>query len=411
MAVIISPYVGDARGKLGAGVYLRSKGQTVVRGYNPSPLNRRTTTQQGQRSTFGAAVKFYSRGVQNLFNFAFENKSPKESDYNAFMRYNAKIGPYWGPEQMADDLYPSIAPWVMSRGSLQAVGVLLSENEVPRVVLTDVDSPTGDLTIGDVSAFLISNMQGVQEGDILTFVHIIAFGEPGDIFNPWVQTSDNQPVWVLGQLVINSDNPLPFQSIGGWSQSGLGSFSFWVGSREFSGHTSAACCVHSRIINGKLLVSDTVLQLGPYAQEIYEYSRSYGWYSKVMEAWKAESKSILQGQVSEQDTNIPDGSVVSYVNLPGQLSVFGEGWIKIGGRYTRSKLAGGAADRGLVLTTEDFQFYLRLHNGSYQVFDGQDGFNLTSVTIKYVDNATLVRLDGGISTGGPTFTDVKFYPW
>lgn len=410
MAVIISPYVGDARGKLGAGVYLRSKGQTIVRGYNPSPLNRRTTNQQGQRSTFGSAVKFYSRGVQNLFNFAYENKKTKESDYNAFMRYNAKFGPYWGPEQMADDLYPSIAPWIMSRGSLQSVDVLIAQNELPRVQLTDIETPGATPTIAEVSQTILRFMPGFQEGDILTFVHIIAWGEPGDNFNPWIQQLDEQPMWIIGQLVLDSDNPMPFSSIGGWCDSGAGSFSFWVGNRQFSSFTSAACCVHSRIINGRLLVSDTSLTLGPYAQEVYELSRSYSWYTKVMEAWKSEQTSILQGSVSEQETQIPEGSVETYVTLPSSLSGFGQAWTKIGGRLTRRKIVGGASTRGLVFETDDGVIYLTEGSDGLYYTNGEDRFTIAELRIKYLYNATLVLLVRS-DTSGPAVQSVKYYPW
>lgn len=410
MAVVISPYVGDARGKLGAGVYLRSKGQTVVRGYNPSPQNRRTASQQGQRSTFGAAVKFYSRGVQNLFNFAFENKSSKESDYNAFMRYNAKFGPYWGPEQMADDLYPSIAPWVMSRGSLSPVDCIFTANDLPRVPLYDVQSPGNTPTVGEVSRLLLSYDPGYQEGDILTFVFIMAYGEPGDVYNPWVQRLDRTPVWSIGQLVIDSGNVIPFSSIGGWCQPGGGEFPFWVGDRDLGSGTAAACVVHSRITNGKLLVSDTTLKLSTNAQDVFNYSRSYAWYTKVMAAWQAESKSILQGQVAENVVDLPEGDVETYVDLPASIGDFGQAWTKIGGRLVRSKIVGGAPNRGLVFETEEGWLYLA-NDGDYVVLtNGTQGYRFDEVRIKYLYNATLVLLPNSIS-GVPDIQSVKYYLW
>lgn len=409
MAVINSPWVGDARGKLGSGVYLRSKGQTIARGYNPSPLNRRTSPQQVQRSTFGSAVKFYSRGVQNLFKFAYQDKPTKESDYNAFMRLNAKIGPYWGPSQMNDDITPAIAPWAVSRGSLTSLKVNITQNEVPRIVWTDAPALGTDPSVAQVSQYIIDNSVGVQQGDILTFVHIVIYGEPGTESDPYVPFSDDVPVWNIGQMVIDTTDETPFSLIGGWSQSGGGEVDLWVGRRNLGGGMSMAACIHSRITNGKLYVSSEDMTLSASAQECFELYHSQAWMLKVLEAWHYEETSILQGSISDTQMDLPEYSVKVYADLPISLHELSQTWIVIGGNIPTSKLAGGNNTRGLLLdTTNSGTYYIDTVDGEHFVTDGADRFG--PMIVKRGNGNTLVRFNVQESVGS-NVTAVRYVNW
>lgn len=409
MAVINSPWVGDARGKLGSGVYLRSKGQTIARGYNPSPLNRRTSPQQEQRSTFGSAVKFYSRGVQNLFKFAYQDKPTKESDYNAFMRLNAKIGPYWGPSQMNDDITPAIAPWAVSRGSLTSLWVNITNNELPRVVWTDAPQLPEDPSVAQVSQYIIDNSVGMQQGDILTFVHIVIFGEPGTESDPYVPFTDDVPVWNIGQMVIDTTDETPFSLIGGWQQYQNGEQSVWVGRRDLGGGMSMAACIHSRITNGKLYVSSEDMTLSTAAQECYDLYHSSAWLRKVLEAWHYEESSILQGSISSNQMDLPEYSVKVYATLPTTFQQLGQSWIVIGGNIATSKLAGGNSTRGLLFNRDDGDpIYVEAVGDELMVSDSDNSYG--TLVVKRGNGNTLVRIDG-TSAGGPSITAVRYVPW
>lgn len=328
MAVIISPYVGDARGKLGAAVYMRSKGQTLVRGYNPSPLNRRTVSQQGQRAVFSSAVRFYSRGVQNLFQFAFEDKRTKESDYNAFMRYNAKLGPYYGPEQNGDDSYPALAPWVLTRGSL--VGKEVQWNVTPYVVFGWIASSPGN-TVAALSRAIIASDSNYEEGDILTFLSINTWRQPGSSAQPYGPNDGEVPEWTIMQLILDTtdDTQLtsPYWRISYDSAEGVRLF----GTGQFNGSSfaSAAGYVHSRVRNGKVYVSDAVLSLNSLANLAYNYGRSQVWYDKVMLAWGAEQASILQGSIARRAAELNPDYVSYPFSLPSDVDDIDGGVVKI----------------------------------------------------------------------------------
>jgi len=199
MAVINSPYVGNARGKLGEAVFYRSKGNTIARGYNPEPKNRRTVSQQSQRSVFSAAVKFYARGVQNLFLFAFENKKPQESDYNAFMRYNANRGMYFGPTQNDDDTYPALGDFILTRGSLGSFNQYLAAGG-PVLSFGFTSEITEPTTLGALSALLVQ--AGLMEGDIITFLGITTDSGLGTAAAP-VEVGTEVPQWHLIQFTID----------------------------------------------------------------------------------------------------------------------------------------------------------------------------------------------------------------
>lgn len=328
MAVVISPYVGDARGKLGAAVYLRSKGQTLVRGYNPSPLNRRTVSQQGQRAVFSSAVRFYSRGVQNLFQFAFEDKKSKESDYNAFMRYNAKKGMYFGPDENANDAFGALAPWVLTRGSLGSP--VPNFDSVPYVPFAGVTSQPAS-TVGAVSSAIIAADPSYEVGDILTFLGINTWMRPGSNSYPYDSVPEEIPEWTLRQLVLDPSDDTQLSSpdwfVAYSSDIGL---ELW-GGRTFNGSSfaSGVAFVHSRVRNGKVFVSNSQLVLNRYGNLVYNYGRSQTWLDLVMAAWGSEQASILQGGIVKRQKELNPDLIQYPFRLPQDIEDVDRASIKI----------------------------------------------------------------------------------
>lgn len=312
MAVINSPYVGNARGKLGDAVLYRSKGNTIARAYNPEPKNRRTVNQQSQRSVFSAAVKFYARGVQNLFLFAFENKKPQESDYNAFMRYNANRGMYFGPVQNDDDTYPALGDFVLTRGSLGSFSTRLSPSGPV------IDFPLGDLsstptTLGQLSQALVA--AGLMDGDILTFLGITTDSGAGSPSAP-VEVGSEVPSWNLKQFTIDLASTDTLTSLGivaaYASPPGILSVSIDNFGSYDEGIASGAVVV-SRQEGGLLRVSNSTLLLNDASQEALLYGRGLTWRNIVLAAWNSEQRSILQGGISTNYVPVDGGLRVAYL--------------------------------------------------------------------------------------------------
>lgn len=312
MAVINSPYVGNARGKLGDAVLYRSKGNTIARAYNPEPKNRRTVSQQSQRSVFSAAVKFYARGVQNLFLFAFENKKPQESDYNAFMRYNANRGMYFGPAQNDDDTYPALGDFVLTRGSLGSFNTrLASSGPVIDFQLSELAStPT---TLGELSQALVT--AGLMDGDILTFLGITTDSGTGSPSAP-VEVGSEVPNWGLKQFTVDLTSTDSLASLGivaeYASPPGILSISIDNFGSYDEGIASGAVVV-SRQEGGLLRVSNSTLLLNDASQEALVYGRGLTWRSIVLSAWNSEQRSILQGGISSNYVPDDGGLKVAYL--------------------------------------------------------------------------------------------------
>lgn len=297
MAVVVSPYVGNARGKLGEGVFYRAKGNTVVRGYNPAPQNRRTVSQQTQRAVFSSAVKFYSRGVQNLFQFAFEGKKTTESDYNAFMRYNSQLGMYFGPEQNQNDFYPAIGEWVLSRGSLGNIRTLMVDDSgVVARFYGMWESSQEPRTWGQVSELLVG--LGFVQGDFLTWLGINTNDLPSSEGEP-IEDAIDEPIWTIKQVQIDvssSASPIDLGVFVTFSPSQL-DISMDVGLDD--GTICGGSIVWSRVINGTVRVSNSQLLLNTLGKTALQYGRSDTWLAIVMEAWDAEQVAILQGSLSQ----------------------------------------------------------------------------------------------------------------
>lgn len=400
MAVINSPYVGNARGKLGEAVFLRSKGNTVARAYNPSPQNRRTASQQSQRSVFSSAVKFYSRGIQNLFVFAFENKKTQESDYNAFMRYNANRGIYFGPQQNDDDSYPALGNFVLSRGSLGSFLQRLDSNNGPTFAAQSRYSTLPSIsTWGGVSQVLVDF--GFMEGDILTFLGIETGAYPGSPTAPVIEATI-VPEWQIRQVKVDTSATYSPASVGMQARF-VGPAVFELNAvldQSFEEQIAAGSFIVSREVSGTLRVSNSDLMLNQEAQQAYEYGRSDSWRRLVLQAWGYEQQTILQGSLSANEFTPGSDVVVSYsFDLPQAFSALAGEVIRIFPLQEPEVIAAN-----IIFTTAGGQVLsTRVVGGAIEIFEDADLL------------ATLTPVSGqrfswqiGDNAGGPTIASIKW---
>lgn len=339
MAVINSPQIGIARGKLGDAVYYRSKGNTNARGYNPNTTNRRTVRQQTQRSLFSSAVKFFSRGVQNLFVFAFEDKRTQESDYNAFMRYNAKRGMYFGPDQNEDPNYPALGEYILTQGSLPRVEQI-TENDHVTAVFGAVGDNIQYSTVAELSQALINSAQNFQNGDILTFLHITTDCRQGTPGEPVILGSES-PVWNLRQLVIDVTDSRSLTALGydAYGQSGS---MIKIEATDLiyeNQYISCYAVIHSRLVGGSLKVSDCTLQLSGAAGIALTYGKSGTWKAVVDAAWGTEQLSILQGGIARRSQAQIIPSIFNTFELPASSADFRDVQSIVTGIWTFAELA------------------------------------------------------------------------
>lgn len=318
MAVINSPQIGIARGKLGDAVYYRSKGNTNARSYNPNTTNRRTTTQQTQRAFFSSAVKFFSRGTQNLFVFAYEDKRTQESDYNAFMRYNTKRGMFFGPLQNEDPNYPALGDWVMTQGSLPRLDYEYESGSFRVRVIPSAAVPTVE-TVAQLSQLLLTSPEW-SVGDIFTLVSIGSDAGPGTATEP-VTGYTAEPFWLVRQFFIDESDGTLLSEFGLEYVTEEGA-AYLEYSAEYPIRIlriEGFCAIHSRSQNGKLRVSDSTLIYNTQGVNALSYGRGQSWLDIVLADWGSEQLSILQGGIAERQVRSVEYQVLSPVELPASI--------------------------------------------------------------------------------------------
>lgn len=333
-----------ARGSVGDVTFTRLKGQQVARVRNRQPSNPKTQKQMAQRSIFANAVRFFTRGNQNLFKFAFEDKKPNESDYNAFMRNNVANSVYISKTALGVTGYPAIGRWMMTNGTLPPIPMLddiyaaakmapvptgfgTSSQYDSRITFLTNNSHITSANKGLVSTFsqvLIENCY-LSAGDIITFVQIYGHEEIGEydsesqkfVLNgilPDAQPSSTiyvqEPLWKIAQIKLDtSDNRTLAEALGaGWEVTvgmvtppGVG-WRWSIGFEE-SGDSPGSCAacgvcmIASRNTAQGLKLSKQFLANNECTQLAIQEALSDNFKQLCVSDWQATEDAILQGSL------------------------------------------------------------------------------------------------------------------
>lgn len=288
-------FLGYARGSVGDVTFSRVKNQQVARARNRNPNNPRTAAQMTQRTRFMSAVKFFSRGVQNLFQFAFEDKRPQESDYNAFMRANAGKGIYLTKADFDNTRYPALGNWTMTKGSLQSFRCSVDSSSKRLTALTSVtgDSSKSYTSVGDLSTALIAGGD-FMEGDVITMVNIITAAALGDDSNP-VTESAIAPFWRINQFIVKQSDSTLLASMNFAASTDTSSGFIKIQSSLALQDIGAAVMIHSRKTDSKVLVSSQDIVNTSDAEAAIELGTKQEWLDNVLQTWSASEAAVLEG--------------------------------------------------------------------------------------------------------------------
>lgn len=294
-------FMGFGRGKVGSVVLSRSKGQQVARAYNEAPKNPRSEGQMLQRSIFASAVKFYTQGRQAFYQFAFENKSSKQSDYNAFASVNAKRGMNISKNAFDESTYPVLAPWQMSKGSLPELE--LAYVSADKNFKLSVPGIVASSNWGAISTVL-KDVYALNGGDIITVVTINANGSDANN-TPAVDPEKRQMIrWDIKQLVIDVESTAAVTDLFGAGAAAVTDGITFTGATTTT-NAGAACVTISRVTDEGLKVNDSYLILNAVAETIYTASKEQGYIDKVLSSWNASGKAILEGALVPNQGSAP----------------------------------------------------------------------------------------------------------
>lgn len=312
--------LGYSRGSVGDVTFTKIKGQQVARARNRNPHNPRTNKQSLQRAIFAAAVKFYTRGNQNFYKFAYENKKAVESDYNAFMRENVKRAPAISREAFANYDYPVFAPYIMAKGGLSPLENSISAGKA--VVALGVDAPsTLPTTVGELTTVLIAS-EAYKAGDILTLVTINS-----DFNGPYPSATGvgvGKPAWAISQIILDASSTDTLADTLGMQASNVSGalvLTDATGVTLLGGTYSAFVMVLTRNTDSGLKCSTQELVLNGAATTAYEGAQDAAYKSSVIASWQAngsvdaQPEAILQGSIAYKVPSIAD--YISYATDSG----------------------------------------------------------------------------------------------
>lgn len=299
--------LGMTRGAVGDVVFSRLKGQQVSRARNRKPNNPRSSSQMYQRALFSDAVKFYTRGRRNLFQFAFEDKKENESDYNAFMRVNAKRGVVISKSAFDNYPYPALGNFIMSKGTLPPTSSVIGTGtdstlmQLTKSVQTELTTVT---TVSQLSSLLVDGVEYLQD-DIITFVMIGFDAETVPNVEGTVQSST---IWKVYQIQLtNSDQPLSDYGITATIIGTGTTKNLFVSTVDSISDDLgfAGCVIHSRNTASKVLVSTEELSLSSDAVAAIEAARERSYVDAVVESWRTTqqapvvSEAVMQGSIAQ----------------------------------------------------------------------------------------------------------------
>lgn len=286
-------FLGYARGSVGDVTFSRTNGQQQARARNRNPNNPRTSGQMMQRSLFANSVKFHTRGVQQLFRFAFEDKATNESDYNAFMKHNMSNGVRISKQASQSPVYPAFGNWQMSCGSLKQPEVtLMSGGTKWKLALPSASS--NNQTWGHLSQVVKSDLN-LMEGDILTFVHIRAVGATvNNLPSIEVPSELISSEWNIIQSLVDTSDTTDLPN---WIQMDNGFAVIDHSSTDTDAFAQGMAVITSRKTSSGLKVSTSYLINNSVANSIIEAAQTPEFVEQILKSWDTSEAAILEGSL------------------------------------------------------------------------------------------------------------------
>lgn len=275
--------LGLAAGKIGDLVFYRDGGEQRTR-TRVIPKNPRSPLQMAQRVKIANVSAFY-RLFASVIRDSFTNLPSNQSGYNAFAKQAIAVSPYVTREMaLRGSILP--APYAVSKGTLQPLmfGIGESGGETEFAV-EFFGLEQGMSTVGAVSAAILANNQGFQNGDkIVCLAAGFAANEDASdadsyIASPYVSvfTIDTADMTTIANAGFNTaDQALVFVT-------------------PSFGDTAAFAAIHVREdASAGLMVSSAVAALSTAAQSLYDGYRTEQALNEAIASYGVGSESPLR---------------------------------------------------------------------------------------------------------------------
>lgn len=170
-------FTGIVRKKIGSVVGYKvkygGKEKQGLRAYVPTPSNPQTVRQAIQRAKIGPAQRFY-KAFEDILDHSFEGVTPGVVSKNHFLSLAYQSGT---PALVKGDKHVPVFPYVVCEGSLP-IAITYDEEQLSRggnyYTSLNVETEEGIDTVAKLSQALIDGGNGIQEGDEITFMAVMA---------------------------------------------------------------------------------------------------------------------------------------------------------------------------------------------------------------------------------------------
>lgn len=164
--------LGYAQGKVGSMVFGRRNGQQITRPYNGTPRNPKTRAQMSQRIKWPNMVNMW-RLLKPWISMGMQDKKTTQSDYNSFVSKNIGYSAAYMLKDEARAGATLLSDYIITSGTLGArtmSSALVTDIAVGSQVIAD---DLAQLTIGELSAYIIANNAGFAVGDQITLLYFV----------------------------------------------------------------------------------------------------------------------------------------------------------------------------------------------------------------------------------------------
>lgn len=300
---------GTRVGSVGGETYAISKGDNIVKAKITHMSNPRSYAQMQQRATFAQAIRFYQEATRNFFKFAFSSKRQNESDYNAFMRLNAKTAPIVPPyDADKNPAYPLVGEFQMTQGGLYFAPTVSFGGKEGAFYCNcnihldgDYQTIVAPTTVAEASAILVEHF-GLKYGQIVTVPCWNALGKffTGQIMLDGAQSN----AFRFGQFILSSTDSTPLTDLVGIKIICVGTatalqFNFRV---EFASPqiqlgelVAGGCGILSEPTPYGLEVSNSTLTMSAAAQNLLNLLNQPAIREQLLKEWGATPGAILAG--------------------------------------------------------------------------------------------------------------------
>lgn len=185
MAIIENMWLRKAKKRLGGAVLYQAMEQTRARELASSVTNPRTASQMNQRVKWSQLVAFY-RANADWMKYAYETKTPQQSEYNKFMQLNVANSRVYFTKQQAAGGSCVVAPYIMTQGSLPSIEFTAESGSWPSNIYYPAGSSLmATTTIAEFSQKIITQNPAIRNGDQLSFIRFTQMFN-NDTGNPYV---------------------------------------------------------------------------------------------------------------------------------------------------------------------------------------------------------------------------------